>query len=269
MERWALTFDRDPAGYAEGRPGYPTQLFDVLEARCGLAPGVDVLEVGPGTGQATKELLARGALVHAVEPGRRLAAHLRRTLGSEALAVSVGRFEDVVLDEASADLVVAATSFHWVDVETCAAKAAATLRPGGWVALWWNVFHDPAGPDAFSRALEPLYAEIGDRESPHGGHKALDEEFWLGLLARVGLDDRTAQRFAWEIEHSTNDVVALYATFSGTRVRPPKERARLLEGVRATADERFGGRVRRRYVTPLYTARKPLSATSARRSARP
>lgn len=259
MDEWAGTFDRDPAGYAQGRPGYPPEVFEVLETRCGLAPGIDVLEIGPGTGQATRELLARGARVHAVEPGRRLAAELQRTLGAEALTVSVSRFEDVALEAASADLVVAATSFHWIDRERGTTKVVSTLRPGGWIALWWNVFYDPAGPDAFSRALEPLYAELGDRESPHGGAGALDEDVWRALLGSAGLEKISGQRFTWSAEHSTDDVVALYATFSGTRARPDEERARFLDGVRRTADQQFGGHLRRRYVTPLYTARKPIA----------
>lgn len=262
MHEWARTFDRDPVGYAEGRPGYPQVVFDVLEARCGLGPGVDVLEIGPGTGQATKELLARGARVQAVEPGRRLAAYLRRALGDQALDVSVGTFESVSLAEASTDVVVSATAFHWVDANDGMSKVAAVLRPGGWVALWWNVFYDPGGPDNFSRALEPLYAELGDRESPHGGHNALDEALWLGLFARAGLHSARAERFVWEIEHETDDIVALYATFSGTRARPSGERRRFLEGVRTVAEQTFGGRIRRRYVTPLYTARKPSAAES-------
>ena len=264
MEEWARTFDRDPTGYAQGRPGYPTEVFAVLEARCGLGPGTEVVEIGPGTGQATNELLARGARVHAVEPGSRLAAHLRDALGQEGLSISVTTFERVALAPSSADLVVAATSFHWVAEEVGIGNAVDVLRPEGWIALWWNVFYDPGGPDAFSRSLEPLYAALGDRESPHGGHRALDEAHWLALFRDAGLVDAEAQRIEWDVEHETDDLVALYSTFSGTRARPKRERVRFLAGVRAVADREFGGRVRRRYVTALYTARKPAATTRRR-----
>jgi SAM-dependent methyltransferase len=264
MEQWALTFDRDPAGYAHGRPGYPPEVFAVLETRCGLGPGTEVVEIGPGTGQATSGLLARGARVHAVEPGSRLAAHLRQALAHEALSIAVTTFERVALAPASADLVAAATSFHWVAEEVGIEKAVDVLRPGGWIALWWNVFYDPGGPDAFSRSLEPLYAELGDRESPHGGHRALDEAHWLDLFRDTGLVDAESQRIEWDVEHETDDLVALYSTFSGTRARPKGERVRFLDGVRAVADLEFGGRLRRRYVTALYTARKPAATTRRR-----
>lgn len=265
VDRWARTFDEDAAGYAEGRPGYPQELFDVLVERCGLGPGTAVIEIGPGTGQATIELLARGARVHAIEPGQQLAAFLRERLGQERLTLSVGKFEDVPLEPSSADLVVSATAFHWVDPAVGVPRIVDVLRPGGWVALWWNLFYDATGPDAFSRALEPLFERLGGSESPQVLN-ARDEEHWTRLLDDAGLESSAAQQLDWEHDHETKDLVALYATFSGTRARPEADRRALLDGVRDVADSQFGGRLRRRYITRLYTARK---ATTPRRSARP
>ena len=116
-------FHKDAAGYAAGRPGYSQEIFAALEERCGLGEGTRVIEIGPGTGQATGELLRRGAHVHAVEPGPALARHLLTEYPGERLEVTVSSFEDSVLPEAGADLVVAATSFHWVEPEIGAPKA--------------------------------------------------------------------------------------------------------------------------------------------------
>ena len=67
----------------------------MLEERCGLGEGTAVVEIGPGTGQATAELLRRGAHVHAVEPGPGLARHLLAQHVGEPLEVTVSSFEDV------------------------------------------------------------------------------------------------------------------------------------------------------------------------------
>ncbi|HZM83928.1 MAG TPA: rRNA adenine N-6-methyltransferase family protein [Candidatus Limnocylindrales bacterium] len=72
-----MSFDRDAAGYYQGRPPYPQRVYDLLADNYGLAPGCQVLEVGPGSGTATDALLARGAHVTAVEPGGSLAELLR------------------------------------------------------------------------------------------------------------------------------------------------------------------------------------------------
>lgn len=70
------SFDRVPDLYHVIRPGYPPALFDDLFALLPTRP--HILEVGPGTGQATRNLLSRGATVDAIEIGPRMAAKLRK-----------------------------------------------------------------------------------------------------------------------------------------------------------------------------------------------
>jgi SAM-dependent methyltransferase len=258
VSEYAATFERDPAGYAAGRPGYPAELFAVLEERCGLGPGAAVIEIGPGTGQATAELLRRGAHVHAVEPGPGLARHLLAEHAGEPLEVTVSSFEDAVLPDGAADLVVAATSFHWVEPEIGPPKVLAALRAGGWAAVWWNLFYDPRGPDEFSRALDPIFEEFGQVESP-AYVDSRQEEHWIPLLRETGFDEVAAVRFPWEVDQTTDDVVALFSTFSNMRLRPDAERAQVLARIGGVADDQFGGRVRRRYQAVLYTGRKPTA----------
>jgi SAM-dependent methyltransferase len=257
-DEFASSFDRDPAGYAAGRPGYPPALFEALEERCGLGEGSEVVEIGPGTGQATAELLRRGAHVLAIEPGPALARHLLAEHAGEPLEVSVSTFEDVTLGEGVADLVVAATSFHWVEATIALPKIMSVLRPGGFIALWWNLFYDPDQPDEFSRTIDPLFTEYGNRESP-AAVDARQAEYWLPLLRDAGFEDLTPELFPWEVEHRTDDLVALFSTFSSMRVRPPAEREQLLARIGAAVDDQFGGHVRRRYHAALYTGRAPTA----------
>jgi len=260
VSEFAATFDKDPAGYAAGRPGYSPKIFTALEERCGLGKGARVIEIGPGTGQATAELLRRGAHVNAVEPGPALARHLLGGYPGERLEVTVSSFEDSVLPEDEADLVVAATSFHWVEPEIGAPKALSVLRPGGSVAIWWNLFYDPRGPDDFSRALDPIFEEFGDVESP-AFVDTRQEEYWIPVLREAGFDQVAAERFPWEVEQTTEDIVALFSAFSNMRLRPDPERKQVLARIGGVTDDQFGGRVRRTYQAVLYTGRKPLSRT--------
>ena len=73
-------YGADPEGYAEGRPGYPERVYDLL-AESGLRRGGRVVEIGPGTGLVTRRLLAAGAQVTAVEASPAMAGYLRRTSG--------------------------------------------------------------------------------------------------------------------------------------------------------------------------------------------
>ena len=64
-------FDEDAERYDRARPGYPAELFADLAAVTGLRPGDRVLEIGPGTGQATVPVAERGYARGAVRAGDR------------------------------------------------------------------------------------------------------------------------------------------------------------------------------------------------------
>src|SRR4029453_12207386 len=73
-------FDDDADAYDRTRPVAPSEVFDELVALAGLAPGSSVVEIGPGTGQATRPLAERGLRIVALELGPRLADRARRNL---------------------------------------------------------------------------------------------------------------------------------------------------------------------------------------------
>jgi SAM-dependent methyltransferase len=134
----ALSFGRAADDYERGRPGYPVAAVDWLLHQAGHV--TDVVDVGAGTGKFTASLVAQGLTVTAVEPDPEMRARLTANY-SEVLALS-GTAEAMPVDDASADLVTFAQSWHWVDVPRASAEVARVLRPGGALALVWNI-RDP------------------------------------------------------------------------------------------------------------------------------
>jgi protein-L-isoaspartate O-methyltransferase len=133
--RLRATFAEDAELYERARPEYPAELFADLAALALLGPGSRVLEIGCGTGQATMALARLGCAVTAVELGGALAGIARRKLTGFEARVVVTTFEDWQLPPEPFDLVVAATSFHWVDPAVRVRKSADALRPGGSLAV--------------------------------------------------------------------------------------------------------------------------------------
>ncbi|MFD3521902.1 class I SAM-dependent methyltransferase [Streptomyces sp. NPDC058653] len=134
----ALSFDVVAGQYDAARPGYPPALFDTVEELTGRPlRGSRVVDVGAGTGIATRLLRARGAEVVAVEPGPGMAAQLRRGLPDTPLVRGLG--DALPVADASVDLVTYAQSWHWTDPARSVPEALRVLRPGGALALWWNV----------------------------------------------------------------------------------------------------------------------------------
>src|SRR5256885_11146542 len=148
------TFDRVPEIYDRARQTYPDPLFDELFAYIGV-PRPKVVEIAPGTGQATGSLLGHGAEVTAVELGPNMAAFLARKL--PAVNVINAPFEDVELPTDTFDAVVCAGAFHWIDPKIRFTKPRDLLRPGGTMAIIsGHQITDPADHGYFD-AVFPIY----------------------------------------------------------------------------------------------------------------
>jgi SAM-dependent methyltransferase len=131
-------FDRAAAAYDRLRPAYPAGVYDAIARLSGIPlAGALVVEVGAGTGIATRELRGRGARVLAVD----LSLAMLR-VQANAADRAVARGERLPLRAGAADLVCAATAWHWLDGAAGAAEAVRVLRPGGALALWWNTLAD-------------------------------------------------------------------------------------------------------------------------------
>ncbi|MFJ5529953.1 class I SAM-dependent methyltransferase [Streptomyces sp. NPDC093261] len=134
----AHSFNAAAAQYAANRPSYPPVLFDALEELAGRPlTGARVVDIGAGTGIATALLRARGARVLGMEPGEGMAAQFRRTLPEVPLLRGDGNA--LPLATASVDFLTYAQAWHWTDPARSVPEALRVLRPGGALALWWNM----------------------------------------------------------------------------------------------------------------------------------
>ena len=250
-------FGENPASYHNARPGYPEWLYATLASVCGLRRDAAVLEIGAGTGTATRRLLDLGANpLTAVEPDPRLAGFLRKNNPDNALKVVVAPFEDVSLESDPFDLGVSATAFHWLDEGPALVKIANLLRPGGWWAAFWNVFGDDSQPDPFHEATKEL---LGAPANPSAGERgipfALDSVARLAALERTGAFDVVESRTGrWPLVLDAEQTVGLYATYSNVSVRPDREV--VLAEIGRIASDVFRNRVIRNMTTSLYIARR-------------
>ncbi len=149
-------FNEVPELYDRVRPGYPAELFADLGAFTGMDERSSVLEVGCGTGQATRSLAALGCSVTAVEPGTDMAALARRRLTTCGnVEVETSAFEDWDDRGRRFDVLVAASSWHWVDPVIGRQRAHDVLRPRGWMALLGHVVvRRPGEPEVYAETAD-------------------------------------------------------------------------------------------------------------------
>jgi SAM-dependent methyltransferase len=142
-------FDSVADRYRASRRGYPPESVQFIIDTARLGPGSAVLEVGCGTGQLTGQLAAHGLAVMAIDIGACMITAARQPLGGSPVLFEVVSFEELDAPDASFDLIVSATAFHWLDPEVKFAKSARLLKAGGWLALLSTEerYDDPPGSD--------------------------------------------------------------------------------------------------------------------------
>ena len=242
-------FDRDPVTYDAVRPSYPAALVDDVVALAQLAPGARVLEVGSGTGQATRLFAARGFAVTAVEAGPSLAAATRKHTAD----VRVGRFEEIPLDGAY-PLVYSATAWHWIDPARGYARAREVLVGGGALALFWNEHIRGDDDVGFFDATQDLYEAAGMARSRLQPATALRDRT-ADIVASGDFGDVVRRQYPWHSDYDGRTYARLLGTYSDHIALPDDVRTLLLDGIAQLIDTRFGGRIRKHYAADLYVAR--------------
>ncbi|MFL6025601.1 MAG: class I SAM-dependent methyltransferase [Friedmanniella sp.] len=250
-------FDEDAELYDRVRPGYPDAVFDDLLELAAAGAGPRVLEIGPGTGQATVLLAGRGCQVLAVELGASLAATLRRKVNDLPVQVIAGAFEDSELPTGAFDLVASFTAWHWLTPEVRARKAHAVLRPGGSLATVTTT-HVLGGSEQFFAEAQSCY-ERWDDDTPPGLRLESSEEIAAPTdeVDRSPLFEPAARRvYHQDIAYSTSGYLDLLNSYSGHRAMPPDRRAGLLTCLGNLIDSRYQGSITKRYRYDLRVARR-------------
>lgn len=149
--------------YAAARPEYPLALFDWIAS---IAPATGLCwEAGCGSGQATRDLAARFARVHATDPS---AAQVAQAPGIGNVTFAVEPGEHCSLADASADAVCVAQALHWFDRAAFFAEAVRVLKPGGVLVAWG--YQDILVPPA----LETVNAALQDAIRVHWPRERAD-----------------------------------------------------------------------------------------------
>lgn len=221
------SFETVASEYDAARPTYPDGVYDSL----GPLDGLNVLDVGAGTGIATRALIARGAQVVAVDPGREV---LRRAANrTPDLAAVVADGAVLPVRSSTVDLVCFAQAWHWLEEAPRVGEVHRVLRPGGRWAGWWSharADHD----DWFDR-----YWSVIERSCP-GTHRAQRDIDWGLTVATPGrfvVDDR--RTIPWIREVSVDDWMTDQASHSYVIALRDGPRADLLRALRRILDTQF------------------------------
>jgi len=282
--RYGTVFDEMADEYDRTRPMYPDALVDRACEVAGLGSGDPVLEIGCGTGQLTRSLVARGLRVTAVEPGENLIRLAGQNLAGSGTASASGsvefanaRFEDAALPSGHFRAVFSASALHWVDPAVGWRKIAGVLAAGGTLALlsYFGV-DDPRSrddQDAMLAAMAkvapdiaagwPVYRDIDGTLEGVERRRGNVSAVWAWLGSYNMAQDDAARLFGDVqvalvpklVEQTASELNATFRTMSYyARFSPPQREALAQECEAIYA--RLGRPIRASVVTALVTARR-------------
>ena len=200
-------FDTIPDKFDKYRPRYSAALFDDLIAYADIGAGKTVLELGPGTGQATGPILKTGCDYRAIELGEHLAAKMEENFGHYPnFSITCDDFITHDFGEQRFDMIYSAATIQWIPEEIAFAKTFSLLKPGGVLAMMLTRSDYRTPNEALYQEIQKVY-EAHWRPVEHYGRK-----FVYTNAQNYGYVDFERREYHGRREMTAEEYVA----FSGT-----------------------------------------------------
>jgi SAM-dependent methyltransferase len=223
MSGRALSFGAVATAYERFRPGYPVTLLEMVMAYA-REPVRAALEIGAGTGKATRLFAQQGVTVTATEPDAAMLAELRKHVPANVTTLHAA-FEELPSGE-NYGLVFAAASLHWTKPEHRWPRMAALLEPGGVFASFGGPVRlaDPTVEEAVRFARAPIL-DSDEIPSPDGTPASHDMQ-WPGteLQRSEWFTDVQQSLIERRLMMTARDYVGYLSTVSAYLALPIPER---------------------------------------------
>ena len=245
-------FNRVAALYDKMRPDYPSALYADICSYKTITNTSTALEIGIGTGQATRPFLDTGCTLTAVELGDNLSAFVAEKFSSYPnFSVITASFPNVSLPDDSFDLIYSATAFHWIPEEAGYTKVFSLLKSGGIFARFSNHPAPAKDNEPLHAALQKIYAE-DKTMSPHSPNSSRPPEAIAQIPLKYGFTDTKLHLYHRTRTFTSTEYIDLLHTYSDHNSRPPEFHAKIAEAIDA-----YGGIINVFDTIDLQLARKP------------
>lgn len=135
------SFDKFARIYDDARPKYPSPMYMDIKEFCNISNETQLLEIGTGSGIATKEIAKLKPNIITIEPGKNLLEVARKNLSQYPnIEFICDTFENCEFEEKKFDIILSATTFHWLEKENKYYECYKYLKDNGFLVLFWNSF---------------------------------------------------------------------------------------------------------------------------------
>jgi len=253
-DEFRRVFDTIPEKFDRFRPRYSAELFEHLIHATALGPGKRVLEIGPGTGQATEPILRTGCEYHAIELGEHLCRKMKEKFGSFTNFDIVN--DDFIthdFGEQRFDLIFSAATIQWIPERIAFSKTFELLKPGGTLAMAFLIGDYKTPNEELFQSIQKVYAEY---YKPVTLYKDMKEPFDYLHATDYGYADLIRHDFHGKRVFNADEYVAYCGTHSDHMMLPEPYKTKFFEGLR-NAVLQGGDKVEFWDTYVLYLAKKP------------
>lgn len=249
MDSRAAKHNDIAALYDRMRPGYPKAMYRKLKRSAKLTADSRILEIGCGTGQATRDLIKISPHITCVEPGSELLKMTRAHYPNLTFVRST--FEDFSSDD-QFDLIFSASAWYWIDQKIGFRHSSDLLTSQGHLAIAYNYFVE-TDPDSFLNHAQPIFARyntiIGLVTADQIVIDKLEMEHHGFHVVAEYMQD-------WQQTYSTDEYIDLRNTFVAHQHMPESDRLNLERDLRKLAESDYNGQIALNYRTVLFVAEK-------------
>lgn len=251
-QEFRLIFDSIPEEFDRYRPRYNEAAFEALIRAGSIGPGCRVLEIGPGTGQATEPVLKTGCEYHAIELGKNFAARMREKFGSyENFHLVQDDFITHDFGKMRFDVIYSAATIQWIPEEIAYSRCFDLLKDGGVLAMMYMGSDYRTPNEALYQRIQQVYqAHWHPRE--HYSKKG----FGYGNALQYGFSTLEKQEFKSRRVLDGDTYAALSGTHCDHIDIPEPHKTLFFDGLR-DAVKAFGNKIEFLDTVTLWTAGKP------------
>ncbi len=247
-------FDEDVLNYDKRRPVYSTELCSDVVKFTKLDSSMNTIEIGCGTGQATKPFLDIGCDITAIELGENLSKYTRDKYHDyKNLEVICSSFEDYLCTPLSYDFAYSATAFHWVEQESGYAKLFEILKSGGSIAMFWNI---PSININLTKEIRNIYNQYVPEWKSKDENKKKTYSSCVEWIVKSGFIDVEVKTYNNTRDLKASEYIDLLNTYSDHRGLDDEVKRKLYQGISEVIVNNDNSIVIDDYIE-LYLARKP------------
>lgn len=246
-------FDTIPEQFDKYRPRYHAELFADLIEYAEISPRKTVLELGPGTGQATDPILKTGCDYHAIELGEHLFERMKYKY-SKYPNFSIINDDFITHDfgRQKFDMIYSAAIIQWIPEQIAFSKTFALLKPGGTLAMMLTISDYKSPNKNLYHKIQHVYSKYFKPESKymHGG-------FQYTNASNYGYVAFEKRKYHGKREFNAEDYAAFCGTHCDHITIPEPYKSKFFNGLKKAVLD-AGNKITFLDTFVLYLAKKPL-----------